>query len=277
MPLREISLPESQVLIYESKHPPGEQVPAHHHRVYQILYFLNGHGTISLEGKAYEVTGDQMVYIAPYSEHAVHAQSRMTVLVLAFGDFLCGLPGERDFFVRALARSKYQMLDPFAAAQVRDSFRQILYEQTRADRFSSLSIRSHLLGALVTIARGWEMQRAPDRNTQRANMLRHYIETRYFERLSAEDLAGMLKITPRHMNDIFKQQYHVTPIQYLTEVRVQRAKELLLNTDKEVVSICFEVGFETLSTFYRAFKRKVGVSPLQFRTMQRSSVDVPPP
>jgi AraC-like DNA-binding protein/quercetin dioxygenase-like cupin family protein len=269
MPLRNIDLPDNQVLIYESKHLPGARVTPHHHSIYQILYFLSGDGTITLDGQTYEVTRDQMVLIAPYSEHAVYARSRMTVLVLAFGNFLEGLSDGQALLKRVLAKSKYHIVDPVSANELRDSFRKILYEQNRRDAFSNLAIRSHLLHVLLTLARSWETSQTPDFNAHRANLLRHYIETRYFERLTAEDLAAMLKLTSRHMNDIFKQHFHITPIQYLTDVRVKRAKELLASTDKEIISICFEVGFETLSTFYRAFKKKVGMSPQQYRKLQQ--------
>ncbi len=244
-------------------------MPSHHHCVSQILYVLAGHGTISLQTHTYHVNRDQMVYITPNTEHSVRAHSRMTVLVLAFGDFLENWSGVWESFGRALQRSTYQIVDPLAVSEVRELFRKILYEQTHPSAYSDLAVRSYLLNVLVAVARGWETDSAPDINTHRVNLLRSYIESRYFERLSATDLAGMLKLTPRHMNDIFKQKFHLTPMQYLTDVRIDRAKQMLIETDKEVVSVCFEVGFETLSTFYRAFKKKVGMSPQQYRRLRK--------
>ncbi|MFB5188793.1 AraC family transcriptional regulator [Alicyclobacillus fastidiosus] len=265
MGLRDVALAKSEILLYESKHLPGEVVTPHHHTIYQILYILSGDGTITLQGTPYEVTNDQMVLIAPYTEHAVYARSRMTVLVLAFGDFLEDLTGTKELFSSAFRTSKYHMLDSLSANELRDSFRKILYEQSLQGSFSDLAIRGHLLHVLLTLTRSWEDEHFRDSNAHRANVLRHYIEAHYYHSLSAEDLANRLKITSRHMNAIFKEQFHMTPIQYLNDVRIKQAKELLLGTDKEIISICFEVGFETISTFYRAFKRKVGMSPQQFR------------
>ncbi|MCL6547538.1 MAG: AraC family transcriptional regulator [Alicyclobacillus sp.] len=265
MVLRHFELTESEIFVYEVKHTPGERVTRHHHSVYEILYFLDGEGTITLEDQTYDISGGQMVLIVPYSEHSVHARTRMTVLVLVFGDFLAGLASRRELFARALSKSKCHMLDTMSANELRDSFRKILYEQNRRDSFSDLAMRSHLLHVLLVLARKWETDRYPDSNAHRANVLRHYIETHYFERISADDLAAMLKVTPRHMNSIFKQQFGLTPMQYLNDVRIRQAKELLAETEKEVVSICFEVGFEALSTFYRAFKNKVGLSPQEYR------------
>lgn len=150
------------------------------------------------------------------------------------------------------------------ANEVRDAFRKILYEQTRPDELSGLAMRSHLLRMLLILARKWDAGQFADSNAHRAKILQRYIETHYFERISAGDLASMLKLTPRHMNGIFKQHFAATPMQYLSDARINQAKQLLVETDKEIVSICFEVGFESLSTFYRAFENKVGQSPNNF-------------
>ncbi|WP_188332090.1 AraC family transcriptional regulator [Alicyclobacillus suci] len=268
MSFRKVSLANNGICLYESKHLPGAVVTPHYHDIYQILYILNGDGTITLQGHAYDVSSDQMVLIAPHSLHAVYARTRMTVLVLAFGDFLEQLSGSEALFAHAFGTSKYHMVDSMSATELRDSFRKILYEQSRNDDFSDLAIRGHLLQVLLILARSWESQRFRDSNEHRAELLRDYIEAHYFHHLSAENLAARLKITPRHMNAIFTERFHLTPIQYLTDVRVKHAKELLIGTDKDIISICFEVGFETISTFYRAFKKKVGMSPQQFRKSQ---------
>ncbi|UQX55052.1 AraC family transcriptional regulator [Cytobacillus pseudoceanisediminis] len=49
---------------------------------------------------------------------------------------------------------------------------------------------------------------------------------------------------------------------------------MLLQSDQDIVSICFEVGYETLSTFYRTFRNLVGISPNKFRLSSQSASDV---
>jgi AraC-like DNA-binding protein len=252
-------------LVYEFKHSLGERVTPHHHEIYEILYFLDGEGIIQLGHEQYPVNSDTMVLISPFTPHAVFAHTRMTVLVLAFEDFLQGFPNSRELFSRVLNRPKYHHLNTLSANELRDTFRKILYEQNHNNSFSDLTTQSHLLHLLVILAREWEMEQVSDSNAHRASVLRRYIESHYFDYLTSEDLASMLKLTPRHMNTIFKEQFGLTPMQYLNDVRVNHANSLLSDTDKEIVSICFETGFEAVSTFYRTFKNKVGVSPQQYR------------
>src|SRR5690606_11019190 len=101
----------------------------------------------------------------------------------------------------------------------------------------------------------------------RTETIQSYIDTHYYEPLTANDIADKLGISVRYVNTIFKETYQKTPIQYLMEIRVERAKKLLRQTDKEIITICFEVGYETLSTFYRAFKNATNMSPKQYRDL----------
>lgn len=262
---RSFDLPKTKILLYESKHLPGDSVTLHHHTIYQILYILSGDGIVRLDGEVYDVGPDQMVLIAPFSEHAVSTQSRMTLLVLAFENFLTALDGAELMLDRVFKQSKYHMVHTMAANELRDSFRKILYEQGARDSFADVAIRNRLLQILLTLARSFDEKHFSDSNDYRANVVRRYIEENYFKRISAQDMASQLRITPRHVNAIFSEQFHTTPMQYLTDVRVKHAKQLLTESDKDIVSICFEVGFETISTFYRVFKKHVGLSPQTFR------------
>lgn len=107
-------------------------------------------------------------------------------------------------------------------------------------------------------------------NDLRADRIRSYIEAHYYEMISQADLAARMGIDIRRLNDAFKAQYRMTPMQYLTEVRMGVAKRLLAETNKDVVSICFEVGYVSLATFYRTFKNIVHQSPNQYRSAQKA-------
>src|SRR5690625_2164819 len=60
-----------EVLLYESKHQDGDKIQPHHHHFHQVLYALEGEGSITLDDKEYTFAPDCAAVIAPYSEHAV--------------------------------------------------------------------------------------------------------------------------------------------------------------------------------------------------------------
>ena len=70
-----------------------------------------------------------------------------------------------------------------------------------------------------------------------------------------------------HFIRAFRQAYGLTPYQYLTGRRIDKAKSLLANTDQSVTDICFIVGFHSLGSFSSLFRRQVGESPAHYRQM----------
>jgi two-component system response regulator YesN len=69
----------------------------------------------------------------------------------------------------------------------------------------------------------------------------------------------------------------ITIIDYLTSVRIERAKQLLLATDQNCTEICFEVGYNDQSYFTRTFKGLVGMAPRQFkaRNQRKEKISTP--
>ncbi len=82
------------------------------------------------------------------------------------------------------------------------------------------------------------------------------------------DLSAMAKIAAMsryHFGRVFKEITAVSPIHFLSAIRMQEAKRLLLETDLSVTTICYEVGYNSQGTFTRLFTQSVGVSPNTFR------------
>ncbi|MDQ0339362.1 AraC-like DNA-binding protein [Caldalkalibacillus uzonensis] len=265
---KKLELPETEVYLYESIHSKGEHVSEHYHNVYQILYALDGEGTIILDGREYVFSKDCIVLIVPNSVHSIQAHTKLAVLVFAFSRMALGLFGEQGILNIFNNKSKHYELDPFTASEVRQLLRKMLFEQTDYDYLCQFATPVYLLETLLILARLHTVTRCNDANEMRSLRIREYINTHYFENITAQHLASRFGISTRYMNDIFKAKFNETPLQYLQKVRINRAKELLLETDKDIISICFEVGYESLSTFYRTFRNLTGISPNKFRTSQ---------
>jgi AraC family transcriptional regulator len=86
--------------------------------------------------------------------------------------------------------------------------------------------------------------------------------------LSLDELARLSGLSKYHLIRLFREQMGSTPSHYLSEVRLERAVWLLNQTQRDVTSIAFEVGFGSLSAFERAFKRKYGVSANEYRKLK---------
>ncbi len=89
------------------------------------------------------------------------------------------------------------------------------------------------------------------------------------DRLTSE--MNKLGVSANHMALIFKQQYGLTPSQYLNNTRGYYAMKMLAETNLPIIDIAGELGFDTLSSFYRFFKKQTGTTPREFRN-QRSKL-----
>lgn len=94
---------------------------------------------------------------------------------------------------------------------------------------------------------------------------RDYIHASLNRPLTIIDMAAVACLSPYHFLRAFKQVFGLTPHQYLTQKRLERAQFLLTCTDHPVTDICFEVGFESLGSFSSLFRRYTGCSPRDYR------------
>src|SRR5690606_34738074 len=94
-----------------------------------------------------------------------------------------------------------------------------------------------------------------------------YIHENYREDISLESCADVVGTTPYTLSRSFKKILNINFIDYVTELRMNKAKELLINTNMKINDISECVGYRH-SYFNRIFKKQVGVTPSQFRKMK---------
>jgi AraC-like DNA-binding protein len=104
---------------------------------------------------------------------------------------------------------------------------------------------------------------------KRLNLAKDYIESCYHEPLNLKKLSQIACLSPHHFLRLFKSAFHQTPHQYLTEIRLQKALSLIKQNNHSITEICFNVGFENLSSFSRLFKNRFKLSPNEFRKSNR--------
>ena len=93
---------------------------------------------------------------------------------------------------------------------------------------------------------------------------RQYINEHYSRTLNLRVLSHVSSTSKFHLLRLFKRYYGLTPKQYLIERRLMKSKELLA-AGQNIASTCFDVGFESPSSFSTLFKSKFGMSPTEFQ------------
>lgn len=92
-----------------------------------------------------------------------------------------------------------------------------------------------------------------------------YIEENFHRPINLKVLAEMANTTERTLVRHFKTSTGNTPNEYLQRVRMEKAKQKLENTKESVKEVCYDIGYNDLSTFRRTFKRYTGMKPLEYR------------
>ena len=97
------------------------------------------------------------------------------------------------------------------------------------------------------------------------SLVKSFLDEHYSEKLSLESVASQFFIDKHYLARLFKEQYGVTLVTYLQQVRITHAKRMLRFTDKSIEEIGLECGIGELNYFSRVFKKLEGVSPSEFR------------
>lgn len=99
--------------------------------------------------------------------------------------------------------------------------------------------------------------------------MRHFIRDNFRYHLSLREIADTFHVNASYASRRFSQRFHVTVTEYITSVRIEHAKMLLLSTEAPIGNITLNIGFEDVNYFSRTFKKRVGCSPGQFRRNHR--------
>jgi AraC-like DNA-binding protein len=94
---------------------------------------------------------------------------------------------------------------------------------------------------------------------------RKFIEEHSGEELSLRRVSKAVNISPNHLSEKFKQVTGINFVDYVARVRFEKARDLLLNSNRHISEIAFAVGFQSLSQFNRVFRRLAGKSPSRYR------------
>lgn len=104
------------------------------------------------------------------------------------------------------------------------------------------------------------------------NLITDYIKNNYTQDIYLEKIATVFNISDKYLSKIFKDRLGIAFHDYLSQIRINKSKEMLLETNLSVIKIGEMVGFSTHSTFFRVFKKNEGISPTQYRNDNKKEV-----
>lgn len=112
------------------------------------------------------------------------------------------------------------------------------------------------------------MSKRRERSVSVVESAKEFIRANYSRNISLEDVSRKADISPYYFSRVFKEETGENFIDYLTDIRINKAKELLADSDRSMKEICSMVGYSDPNYFSRSFKKRVGVTPTEYKEGQ---------
>jgi len=153
---------------------------------------------------------------------------------------------------------------------------EIVSELRRMESGFRSSVRGLAWALMVRLGRLAPVVGEQDPKAHRAAIIRiapalQQLSTQYSRPLDIGALCGLCGVSPTHLRRLFRRAVGRSPLEYLVQLRLQMAAALLRSTDYGILRISMEVGYTTLSSFNRHFKRHFGMPPRDWRRKGQAS------
>ena len=233
---------------------------------YLILYTVSGKGSLTYRGKKYKLSKGHVFYIdcREYQYYEQDGTEPWEILWVHFNGICC------NGYYNQFSEHNSPVVEIIPESSIPSNLWRLLEVHTRKDAgmepIASQIITDMLTELLlcVKIPGNWA---SPGSIPAFINKTVELVDKRYAEKLTLDLLAAEVSVNKYHLLKQFKKYIGCTPNQYLINIRINEAKEMLIHTSMSVKEIAHHSGFEHVSHFINIFRKQEGATPLAFRQM----------
>lgn len=260
-------------------------VPLHWHKEFEINYVIEGKGEFIYEcenEKFITDTGDIMV-VLPNRLHAIYPyqDSFQVYDTLVFREEMLGINREERTwvsYIEPMINGTYGIIAPITKAnqfyeEMKECIEQIFTYSKKKEPIADLYIKSGLLRFICLLEESGcvkFIKKQEDKFIESIRSALTFVNENYREDICVEQLAAMVHLSKSYFMYCFKRVVGVSPMEYIIQLRIKNACELLRNSNATSIEIAYTCGFQNLSNFNRQFKKCVGYTPKQYRQLQKN-------
>jgi len=242
---------------------PTETVGPAAKTYYQILYVLEGSGTLTIQGKKYQLDKGCGFLVNP-DEMVICHTDRKSPWTYAFVGFV---GSNAESLIESVGLTKEKPL--FKTNKV-DKVRQIIDDMIESFNYKLSSELKRkglfvLLLSVITEDVPISVSNYQERSEHYVNKATEYIRNNYCNPIKVTDVADYVQVNRSYLYTLFMSTIDVSPHQYLSNCRIKRASLLLETTKGSIESVALSCGYADSLVFTKAFKQVKGVSPSSYR------------
>ena len=235
----------------------------HTHNYLELFYIVGGKGQFLIQDKLYPVNANNLVIINPnitHTEVSINAQPLEYIVLGIEGIELS--PNERS-------DGQFHILDHFESAEISGCLRNILREMEQKNTGHEDVCQAYMEILIIRLMRNTALTVSTDAQVASGNRqcaaVKRYIDLHFKEPLTLEQLAKESHINKYYLSHAFKQEYGISPINYMINRRIEESKYLLAETDLSLSQVAQLLGFSSLSYFSQVFRRTQSLTPMEYR------------
>lgn len=256
------------------------QVPLHWHGEFEINYILCGCGEFICGDERFITHEGDILIVPPNMLHAIypHGEDSQRYDTIVFSPALLG-SSEDDRCaaecIRPLVNGNFGINCRISSShqyycEIKTTVENI-FSCAKGDTSQlDMLLRSELLRLFWLLGNGGDIYRRQQADASRGELLRpvlQYISDNYCEELSIEHLAAVAHLSKSYFMGVFKRSAGVSAIEYINQLRIKEACEMLRTSEKTIAETAYECGFRNLSNFNKQFRRIVGCAPNEYKKL----------
>lgn len=267
-------LENARFIIDHKIHPYNHKMPTpHYHEYFELLYIINGNCDIIINNNMYSVKSGTIAFIPANVLHktSYYGDVRPERIYIEFvEEYVSDIIGtyiEHFFFTNGKIIS--------IPLELRDEITndmKVMLEEYKSNHFMKERMLKSLFQIFMIKLMRYEQDfkiyevtdlvPAPELTIQK---VMDYITNHYCENITLEELADIAHLNASYLSKKFKDINGVGFKEYINMLRIQYAKELLINSELSILEVAFKCGYDSANYFGDVFKRLAGISPSQYR------------
>lgn len=223
-------------------------------------YVVAGKGTLTLKNKTYQIHKGMIFYIPPFvsPRYSPDKDDPWTYIWLGFDG------SNASDYLKSIGFSEDNPVISFSSPNVKEMFDNV-YNEYASKGYLDMTCLGYSYVLLHELIKEKGLEKAVVSTKERhITSAKEYINNNYQFEISVEDIASNVGVTPNYLANIFSQIDKSSPKKYLTKIRMDKAKLLLLTSRYKIKDIALMVGYKNQLHFSSEFKKFVGESPLSF-------------